>query len=221
MAAAYQRLEARRTAVEVVEAARHLAREFHVRGLVLAHRHVGGLVDEDVSRLQQRIAEEAIGGEVAVLELLDLVLVGRHPLQPAQRRAHGQQGEQLGVLGQPALDEDRRLVRVEAGGDPVDHHVVDVLLDHLAVFVVRGQRMPVGHEVEAVVLVLQAHPVLQRTVVVAEVQRAGGAHAGQHAGTGGAGGGGRGVWHGWRHGCGSEPRIVSDVHCAPSCHGRP
>ena len=100
--------------------------------LVLADRHVARPVDQDVGRLQQRVAEEAVGREVAVLQLLDLVLVGRHALQPAERRAHREQREQLGVLGQAALDEDRRALRVEARGEPVDHHLVDVLLDDLA-----------------------------------------------------------------------------------------
>jgi phosphoribosylglycinamide formyltransferase-1 len=99
--------------------------------------------------------------------------------------------EQLGVLGQPALDEDRRALRIEAGGEPVDHHVVDVLLDDLAVLVVRRQRMPVGDEVEAVVVGLQADPVLQRAVVVAEMQLAGRPHAGEDALA--RGGRGRGV----------------------------
>jgi len=35
--------------VQVVEAARDLAREFDVRHLVLAHRHVPGAVDQDVA----------------------------------------------------------------------------------------------------------------------------------------------------------------------------
>ena len=144
-------------------------------------RHVSGLVDQDVGGLQQRVAEEAVGREVAVLQLVDLVLVGRHPLEPAERRAHRQQREQLGVLGQAALDEDGRVVGVDAGGEPVDHHVVDVVLDDVALLVVRRQRVPVGDEVEAVVEALQAHPVLQRAVVVAEVQGAGRAHAGQDA----------------------------------------
>ena len=74
------------------------------------------------------------------------------------------------------------LLGVEPGGEPVDDHVVDGLLDDLALFVVRGQRVPVGDEVEAVVVVLQPHPVLQRAVVVAQVHRAGGAHAGKDAG---------------------------------------
>jgi hypothetical protein len=166
-------------AVQVVEAARHFTREFDVRRLVLAHRHVVGLVDQDVGGLQQRVAQEAVGGQVAVLELVDLVLVGRHALQPAQRRAHGQQREQFGVFGQAALDEDGALLGVQAGGDPVHDHVVDVALHHLALFVVRGQRMPVGDEEEALVFVLQPHPVLQGAVVVAEVHGAGGAHAGE------------------------------------------
>jgi hypothetical protein len=141
----------------------------------------GRLVDQDVGRLQQRVAEEAVGREVAVLELLHLVLVGRHALEPAERRAHRQQREQLGVLGQAALDEDGRVVGVDAGGEPVDHHVVDVLLDDAALFVVRRQRVPVGDEVEALELGLQPDPVLERAVVVAEVQRAGRAHAREDA----------------------------------------
>ena len=51
----------------------------------------------------------------------------------------------------------------------------------LALFVVRRQRVPVGDEEEALVVVLQADPVLQRAVVVAEVHRAGRAHAGEDA----------------------------------------
>ena len=178
---ARQLVEVRLAAVEMVEAPRHFARELDVRRLVLAHRHVRGLVDEDVGGLQERVAEEAVGREIAVLQLLHLVLVGRHALEPAERRAHRQQREQLGVLGQAALDEDGRVVGVDAGGEPVDHHVVDVLLDDAALFVVRRERVPVGDEVEAVVVLLQPHPVLQRAVVVAEMERAGGPHAGQHA----------------------------------------
>jgi hypothetical protein len=176
------RFEVRRAAVEVVEAARHLARQLHVRGLVLAHRHEGGLVDQDVGRLQQRVAQEAVGRQVAVAELFDLVLVGGHALQPAQRRAHGQQREQLGMLGQSALQEDGAAVRIQPGCQPVGHHLIDVLAHDLAAFVVRGQRMPVGDEVEAVVVVLQPHPVLESAVVVAQVHGAGGAHAGENAG---------------------------------------
>ena len=96
----------------------------------------------------------------------------------------------------------RRVVGVDAGGEPVDHHVVDVLLDDAALFVVRRQRVPVGDEVEALELGLQAHPVLQRAVVVAEMQRAGRAHAREDALAAlgaGSGGGGRGRLGGLAH----------------------
>ncbi len=59
-------LEARLAAVEVIEAARDLARELDVRHLILAHRHLVGAVDQDVGRLQQRIAEETVGGQILV-----------------------------------------------------------------------------------------------------------------------------------------------------------
>ncbi len=174
-----QRIEVRLAAVQVVEAARHFTREFDVRALVFADRNERRLVDQDVGGLQQRVTEEAVGREVAVLQLLDLVLVGRHAFEPAERRAHREQGEQLGMFGQAALDEDRRVLGVDAGGEPVDDHLVDVLLHDLALFVVRGQCVPVGDEVEALVVLLHAHPVLQRAVVVAEVHRAGRAHSGE------------------------------------------
>ena len=77
-------LELRLAAVDVIEAARDLARDLDVRHLVLADRHVLRAVQQDVGRLQQRIAEEAVGAEIAVRELRLLILVGRHALQPAQ-----------------------------------------------------------------------------------------------------------------------------------------
>jgi hypothetical protein len=56
----------RLAAVQVIEAARDLARELDVRHLVLAHRHLVGAVDQDVGRLQQRIAEKAVGRQILV-----------------------------------------------------------------------------------------------------------------------------------------------------------
>jgi hypothetical protein len=44
-----------------------------------------------------------------------------------------------------------------------------------------GQCMPVGHEEQAGQFGLQLDPVLQGAVIVAQVQRAGGAHAGDDA----------------------------------------
>ena len=68
--------------IEVVEAAHDLARQLDVRRLVLAHRHGVGLVDDDVGRLQQRIAEEAVGREILVRDLLPAA-----PCRSARARA--------------------------------------------------------------------------------------------------------------------------------------
>jgi hypothetical protein len=107
----------------MVEAARKLARKLDVRHLILTHRHLVGAIDQDVGRLQQRIAEETVGRQILVLELFLLVLVGRHALQPAERRHHRQQQMQLGVLGHLRLDEQRRPDRIDARRQPVDDHV--------------------------------------------------------------------------------------------------
>jgi len=82
---------------------------------------------------------------------------------------------QFGVLDHARLHEQRRLRRIDAGGEPVDRHVAHVFLDHLRAVVVRGQRVPVGDEEQALVFVLQTQPVFQHAVVVAKVQAPGGA----------------------------------------------
>ena len=81
------------------------------------------------------------------------------------------------MLGQTALQKQGALVGVEARGQPVDDHFEHIFFDHFAVFVVRGQRMPVGYKKVAIVGRLQAHPVFQGAVVVAQMQSAGGTHA--------------------------------------------
>ncbi len=163
----------------MIEAPRHLARQFQVRHLILADRHQGRLVGQDVGALQQRVAQKAVGGQILVPQLFLLILVGGHPFEPAQRRDHRQQQVQFGVFRHPRLHEQHRAARIDAGRQPVDDHVLRVFGDLLRVFVVGGQRVPVGGEEKAAVLVLQAHPVLQHPVVVTQVQAPGRAHAGQ------------------------------------------
>jgi len=92
---------------------------------------------------------------------------------------------QLGVFGDLGLDENRGLVRIDSNRQPVDHHLESELGDLPRVFIMRGQRMPVGGEEQAFGLLLKLQPVFQHAVVVAQVQRAGGAHARNHAASGG------------------------------------
>ncbi len=170
-------LEVGLTAVDVVEAARDLAGDLHVRDLVLADRHEHRPVQQDVGALQQRIAEKAVGGEIPLLELLLLVLVGRDALEPAERRDHRQQQVQFRVLRHARLDEQRGHRRIEPGREPVDDHLPHHRPDLPRVLVPRRQGVQVGDEEIAVVLVLQFGPVAQGAVVVAQVQRPGGPHA--------------------------------------------
>src|SRR5216684_7830329 len=106
----------------VVEAARHLAGQLDVRHLVGADRDPLGLVHEDVRGLEQRVAEQPVGRRLDA-ELLHHLLVGRDPLEPGHRRAHGEEQVQLGVLRHQGLDEERGLLGIEPGPEPVRAHL--------------------------------------------------------------------------------------------------
>ena len=165
--------------IHVVEAARQFARDLNMRDLVLADRHLVGAVDQDVGAHQERIAEEAVGRQVLVRHLFLLVLVGRHAFKPAKRRHHRQQQMQFRVFRHLRLDEQRSLLGIDAGRQPVDHHFPGRLRDSMRIVVLRGQRVPVGDEEQAGILVLQFDPVLQHPMIVTKVQAARGAHSGE------------------------------------------
>jgi hypothetical protein len=167
--------------IRVVEAPHDLARELEMRQLVLAHRHEIGAHDGDVGGLQQRVHEEAEVAEVLVRDLLALLLVARHALQPRHRRDHREVQRQLGDLEHVGLPVDGADRRVEPGGDPVEHHVLGRLPDAGGVRPVGRQGVPVGDEVERVILVLGGEHVLEVPEPVAEVQLAGGTVPGEDA----------------------------------------
>ena len=98
----------------------------------------------DVGGLQQRIAEEADRRQVALGQLVDLLLVGRHPLQPGDRHHHLQQEEQLRVLRHERLHEQGAPLRIDAGRDPVRDVVVGVLGQPRRVGELARQGVPVG-----------------------------------------------------------------------------
>ena len=88
---------------------------------------------------------------------------------------------QFGMLRNVRLDEHGAALRIEAGGQPVEQDFQRVFLDPRSIGVIGGKRVPVGHEEKAVVLVLHAHPVVQRAHEVAQVQLPGGPHTAEHA----------------------------------------
>ena len=137
-------------AVEAVEAPDDLAADLEVALLVLADRDVVREVERDVGRHEDRVAEEAERPEVLLAELLDLLLVRRHALEPAERRDHPEDERQLGRLRDARLDEDAPTSR---GRGPTDSQSVTAssVASRIArrVGVVGRQGVEVGDEVVA------------------------------------------------------------------------
>ena len=151
--------------------------------LILTGGHGGSLESGDIGSLTDGVAEEAhrdAGFEVAHL---DLALHGGVALQTADGDQILVVEAQLGQLGHHGLDKDVHLVGVQTAGQIVQRHLQNVLAHLLRVVGVIGQRLRVGdHDKDLIVLagVLQAHPLLQGTDIVAHMQAAGGAVAGQN-----------------------------------------
>src|SRR3954464_9300321 len=115
-------------------------------------RRVGGAGDtiyKDVGGLQQRVSEKAVGAEIFVLYVVALLFVSWYAFQPAERRDHGEQQEQLGVLRHVRLDEEGRLLGIESGGEPVERYLQRIFFHARGVGIVGGERVPVGDEKEA------------------------------------------------------------------------
>jgi|GEM_PF-6705142 len=168
-------------AVEEIEAPGDLPGQFQVRQLVLAHGHPFGLVHDDVGAHEHRVAQEAVGVQILLHQLLLHFLVGRVALQPAERGHHGQEQVQLCMLLDLGLLEEDRALGIQARGQPVHDQLGHEVLYAPGLGVFGGQRVPVGHEEEAVVILLVLDPVEEHAEIVAEVERPGGPHAGDDA----------------------------------------
>jgi len=77
------------------------ARNFAVSSTWLPDRplqNMTSLVNQDVGALQQGIAQETVGVDVLVFEIVLHILVAGHALKPAQWRHHGKQQMQFSVF---------------------------------------------------------------------------------------------------------------------------
>src|SRR5258708_23222051 len=110
-----------------------------------------------------------------------LILVGRDALQPSHGGDHRQQEMQFRMLRHLRLNEQRGDAGIEARRETEEGQRQDVLRELRGVLRARGERMPIGDEEKAFVLVLQFDPILESTVVVAQMQLARGPNAGQQA----------------------------------------
>jgi hypothetical protein len=149
-----------------------------VLALVVAHRDLLGVVEQDVGRLQRRIGEQPAGHEVG---LVGLLLELDHAPQLAERGRALHDPAQLGVLVHLALGEQRAHLGVEPGGHQ-DLGDLERLGPQHGRVLGDGERVQVDDAVDGGVVVLRHHPAPDRTQVVAEVDVAGRLDAGEHAG---------------------------------------
>ena len=161
----------------VVELLRDVARQLEMLLLVLADRHVGGAIDQDVGRHQGRIGVEPDRGVLAVLAGLLLEL--GHAVEPAEARDAVEHPGELGVLGDLALVEDDVLLRIDAAGDEGRGHFAD-RARQLGRVLPDRDGVQIDHAIDAVVALLQLDELDDRAEIIAEMQVAGRLHAGKH-----------------------------------------
>ena len=77
-------------------------------------------------------------------------------------------GVQLGHFGNVRLDEHDRFLRTDARCQPIQRHLVRVLLEVLRILD-RRERVQVDDAVDTLVVVLQRHVVLDRAQIIAEM----------------------------------------------------
>ncbi len=152
-------------AVQAVEALGDVAGQLQVLLLVRAHGDVVRLVQQDVRGHQAGIGEQA--GVDVVRVFLGFILELGHAGELPKLGVAVQNPGQLGVLRHLALDEKDALLQVDAHGQ--QHGVA---IQH--VFPQGGGLLPDGDGVQvrqavnALVLILQAHEILQGPQVVAQ-----------------------------------------------------
>jgi hypothetical protein len=161
----------------VVELLRDVARELEMLLLVVADRHVGGAIKQDVGRHQHRIIVEADGSVLAVLARLLLEL--GHAVEPAEARDAIEHPGELGVLGDAALVEDRVLLRVDAAGEERRGDLARRATQRRRV-VRHRHRVQVDDAIEAGMGLLHLDEALQRAEIVAQMQIPGRLYAGEH-----------------------------------------
>ena len=160
----------------MVEPRGNVSCELEVLCLIGSDGHIVRLIEQDIACHQRRIRKQP---RIDVLWVLcRLVLELRHAREIAERAEAGQHPPHLRMRGDVALDKDETLRRVEAareqqskrltGGPPPRSRIV-----------VHRQRVEIGDKIIAVILLLQAPPVLHRSEIVAKGECAGGLNAAQ------------------------------------------
>ena len=155
-----------RRAVDGVEPTSEVTRQFDVLGLVAADRDAFRVVEQDVRGHEARIGEQrrSRAGLAALLLELD------HPAELADVRGAFEQVAELHMGGNVRLHEHGRPFRIEPGRQEQRGRGYGQPAQPVR-FVLRGECVQVGHEIEPVVLVVAK--AAQGAEIVAQRQRTG------------------------------------------------
>ena len=162
-------------AVERIEALRDIAGEFEVLRLVVAHRDDAGLVEQDVGGHQDGVLQQAVA-DGFLFGGLRLVL--RHALQPADGGDAGEHPGEFGVRGNGGLHHDGAILRVDSGGQ-IERGDLEDFGAQFGGVLVDCDGVQVDDAENALVIVLDAHPVFQRAEVISDVKISGRLHSGE------------------------------------------
>ena len=160
-------------AVVVVEPPRNFPRDFHMRLIVFAHRHEMGAGHQNIRALKHRIPNQAKRNRlVRHIRGARHLFHTRQPRHPGQCHQHLKKQIQLIDRGNRGLQVNGRFFRVDAHGQIIQDHVVDILPQGVDVFPLRlrGQGVQISHQKVALVLVLQGHAVFQGPHIVPQMQ---------------------------------------------------
>ena len=125
-----------------------------MRKLIFSDGNGIGLVQQNVAGLQNGVSQKTIGRQISIGNLFLFFLVRRIAFQPRNGRDHGKQEMQNRVIRVGRLNEDRRFLRIDSDGQPIDQHLVHEFPDPARIGIVCRQRMPIRHKEKAFVLVL-------------------------------------------------------------------
>ncbi len=145
--------------------------------LVLADRHMGGAINQNVGRHQRWIRIESDRGILPVLAGLLLEL--GHAVEPAEAGDAIEYPGELGVFGDLALVEHDVFFRIDAAGDKGGGDFAD-RLGQFRGLLPHGDRVQIDDAIDAVVTVLQFDEALDGAEIVAEMQVAGRLNAGKN-----------------------------------------
>jgi hypothetical protein len=105
----------------IVELLRDVARQLDMLLLIVANRDMGGLVQQHVCGLQDRVGEQR--DRLAFAVLAGLILPLGHAVEPAHPRGAIEQPLQFGMSRNLGLVEQDRLVGIDPAGDQGGDHL--------------------------------------------------------------------------------------------------